>query len=100
MLFAEPWNSAHLALGPRRGSWPHDPDHTSPLRRLARHRGAHPPPPGARVLLGAGIHRRAGRPRRLVVVPARTAAEAVVTRPVRELVLKDGEVVARDGRIV
>ena len=36
----------------------------------------------------------------LVVVPARTAAEAVVTRPVRELVLKDGEIVARDGRIV
>ena len=36
----------------------------------------------------------------LVVVPARTAAEAVVTRPVRELVLKGGEIVARDGRIV
>ena len=36
----------------------------------------------------------------LVVVPARTAAEAVVTRPDRELVLKDGEIVARDGRIV
>ena len=35
----------------------------------------------------------------LVVVPAHTAAEAVVTRPVRELVLKDGEIVARDGRI-
>ena len=36
----------------------------------------------------------------LVVVPVRTAAEAVVTRPVRELVLKDGEIVARDGRLV
>ena len=36
----------------------------------------------------------------LVVVPARTAAEAVVTRPVREIVLKDGEIVARDGQIV
>ena len=36
----------------------------------------------------------------LVVVPARTAAEAVVTRPAREIVLKDGEIVARDGRIV
>ena len=36
----------------------------------------------------------------LVVVPVRTAAEAVVTRPVRELVLKDGEIVAREGRIV
>jgi cytosine/creatinine deaminase len=41
-----------------------------------------------------------GDPADLVVVPARTAAEAVVTRPVRELVLKDGEIVARDGRIV
>jgi cytosine deaminase len=36
----------------------------------------------------------------LVVVSARTAAEAVVTRPVRELVLKDGVIVARSGRIV
>jgi cytosine/creatinine deaminase len=41
-----------------------------------------------------------GAPADLVVVPARTAAEAVVTRPVRELVLKDGEIVARDGRVV
>ena len=41
-----------------------------------------------------------GAPADLVVVPARTAAEAVVTRPDRELVLKDGEIVARDGRIV
>ena len=41
-----------------------------------------------------------GAPADLVVVPARTAAEAVVTRPGRELVLKDGEIVARDGRIV
>jgi cytosine deaminase len=41
-----------------------------------------------------------GAPADLVVVPARTAAEAVVTRPVRELVLKDGEIVTRDGRIV
>jgi cytosine deaminase len=41
-----------------------------------------------------------GAPADLVVVPARTAAEAVVTRPVRELVLKDGKIVARDGRIV
>jgi cytosine/adenosine deaminase-related metal-dependent hydrolase len=41
-----------------------------------------------------------GAPADLVVVPARTAAQAVVTRPVRELVLKDGEIVARDGRIV
>jgi cytosine deaminase len=41
-----------------------------------------------------------GAPADLVVVPARTAAEAVVTRPDRELVLKDGEIVARDGGIV
>ena len=46
----------------------------------------------------SGLLLRGARP--LVVVPARTAAEAVVTRPVRELVLKDGEIVARDGRIV
>jgi cytosine/adenosine deaminase-related metal-dependent hydrolase len=36
----------------------------------------------------------------LVVVAARTAAEAVVTHPVRELVVKDGRVVVRDGRLV
>ena len=41
-----------------------------------------------------------GAPADLVVVPVRTAAEAVVTRPVRELVLKDGEIVARDGQII
>jgi hypothetical protein len=35
-----------------------------------------------------------------VVVAARTAAEAVVGHPIRELVLKDGRVVARDGRLV
>jgi cytosine deaminase len=40
-----------------------------------------------------------GAPADLVVVAARTAAEAVVTHPVRELVLKDGRVVARDGRL-
>jgi cytosine deaminase len=42
----------------------------------------------------------AGAPADLVVVAARTAAEAVVTHPVRELVLKQGRVVARDGRLV
>jgi cytosine deaminase len=36
----------------------------------------------------------------LVVVDARTAAEAVVVHPARDLVLKRGRVVARDGRIV
>ena len=41
-----------------------------------------------------------GAPADLVVVAARTAAEAVVTHPVRELVLKDGVAVARDGRLV
>jgi cytosine/creatinine deaminase len=40
-----------------------------------------------------------GAPADLVVVAARTAAEAVVTHPIRELVLKDGRVVARDGRL-
>jgi cytosine/adenosine deaminase-related metal-dependent hydrolase len=41
-----------------------------------------------------------GAPADLVVVAARTAAEAVVGHPIRELVLKDGRVVARDGRLV
>jgi cytosine deaminase len=36
----------------------------------------------------------------LVVVGARTAAEAVVVHPVRDLVLKSGRVVARDGHLV
>ena len=41
-----------------------------------------------------------GAPADLVVVGARTAAEAVVTHPPRELVLKSGHVVAREGRLV
>jgi cytosine/adenosine deaminase-related metal-dependent hydrolase len=41
-----------------------------------------------------------GAPADLVVVAARTAAEAVVSHPIRELVLKDGRVVARDGHLV
>src|SRR5829696_1194634 len=41
-----------------------------------------------------------GAPADLFVVAARTAAEAVVTRPLRELVLKGGRVVARAGRLV
>jgi cytosine deaminase len=36
----------------------------------------------------------------LVLVDARTPAEAVVARPVRSLVVKGGTVVARDGRLV
>lgn len=38
-------------------------------------------------------------PADLVVVPARVPAEAVVTRPTRELVLKAGQIVARQGKI-
>jgi cytosine/adenosine deaminase-related metal-dependent hydrolase len=41
-----------------------------------------------------------GAPADLVVVDARTPAEAVVSRPPRELVLKRGVVVARDGALV
>jgi cytosine/creatinine deaminase len=41
-----------------------------------------------------------GAPADLVVVDARTPAEAVVTRPPRELVLKRGVVAARDGTLV
>jgi cytosine/adenosine deaminase-related metal-dependent hydrolase len=41
-----------------------------------------------------------GAPADLVVVAARTAAEAVVTHPPRALVLKGGRVVARDGDLV
>ncbi|MFI0443929.1 amidohydrolase family protein [Actinomadura sp. 6N118] len=41
-----------------------------------------------------------GAPADLVVVRAETPAAAVVTRPVRDLVLKGGRVVARDGELV
>jgi cytosine deaminase len=41
-----------------------------------------------------------GAPANLLVVAAHGAAEAVVTDPVRELVLQHGRVVARDGRLV
>ena len=40
-----------------------------------------------------------GAPADLVVVKAQTAAQAVVQHPVRELVLKQGRVVARNGRL-
>ncbi len=40
-----------------------------------------------------------GAPADLVVVSARAAAEAVVARPVRELVLKAGRIVARNGQL-
>jgi len=54
---------------------------------------------GARALGREPYGLTAGAPADLVIVAARTAAEAVVTRPVRELVLRDGRVVARDGRL-
>ena len=41
-----------------------------------------------------------GAPADLVVVAAGSAAEAVVTHPTRELVLKGGRVVARDGHLI
>jgi cytosine deaminase len=41
-----------------------------------------------------------GAPADLVVVPSRTPAEAVVSRPTRSLVIKNGRVVARDGQLV
>lgn len=41
-----------------------------------------------------------GAPADLVVVRASSAAEAVVTRPPRELVLKSGRIVARDGALI
>jgi cytosine deaminase len=41
-----------------------------------------------------------GAPADLVVVPSRTPAEAVVSRPTRSLVVKNGRVVARDGQLV
>jgi cytosine/adenosine deaminase-related metal-dependent hydrolase len=40
-----------------------------------------------------------GAPADLVVVAAQTPAQAVVDRPLRELVLKQGRVVTRDGRL-
>ncbi len=40
-----------------------------------------------------------GAPADLVVVNARTPAEAIVARPPRDIVLKDGRVVARDGQL-
>ena len=54
---------------------------------------------GARTLGLESYGLAPGAPADLVVVAAATPAEAVVRRPVRELVLKDGRVVARDGRL-
>jgi cytosine/creatinine deaminase len=55
---------------------------------------------GARALGREPYGLVAGAAADLVVVAARTAAEAVVTHPVRDLVLKHGRVVAREGRLV
>jgi cytosine deaminase len=43
---------------------------------------------------------RVGAPADLLVVSAENAAAAVITRPVRALVMKCGRVVARDGELV
>lgn len=55
---------------------------------------------GAHALGIEGYGLAPGAPADLVVVAASTPAEAVVTHPVRELVLKGGRVVAQHGRIV
>jgi cytosine deaminase len=55
---------------------------------------------GARALGIDGYGLAPGAPADLVVVAGSTAAEAVVTHPVRELVLKGGRVVAQHGRMV
>jgi cytosine deaminase len=54
---------------------------------------------GAAVLGLPAYGMRAGAPADLVVVDAGTAAQAVVTRPARRLVIKQGHVVARDGKL-
>jgi cytosine/creatinine deaminase len=54
---------------------------------------------GARALGRDAYGLAPGAPADLVVVAVRTPAEAVVTHPVRDLVLKDGRVVARDGSL-
>jgi cytosine/creatinine deaminase len=64
---------------------------------LALHAATHG---GARALGREPYGLAPGAPADLVVVAARTAAEAVVIHPVRELVLKAGRVVARNGRLV
>ncbi|MFG3689701.1 amidohydrolase [Micromonospora sp. NPDC047740] len=55
---------------------------------------------GGAQLLGLNVYGLTpGAPADLVVVDARTPAEAVVTRPARDLVLKRGRVVARAGGV-
>lgn len=55
---------------------------------------------GARTLGRNSYGLTVGAPADVVVVESRTPAEAVVSRPVRELVMKAGQVVARDGELV
>ena len=55
---------------------------------------------GARALGLPAYGLTVGAPADLVVVGARTPAEAVVTRPVRDLVLKAGRAVARSGAVL
>lgn len=55
---------------------------------------------GARALGLQSYGMAPGAPADLVVVPARVPAEAVVTRPTRELVLKAGQIVASQGQLV
>jgi cytosine deaminase len=55
---------------------------------------------GARALGLPAYGLTVGAPADLVVVAARTPAEAVVTRPVRDLVLKAGRAVARTGAVL
>jgi cytosine deaminase len=55
---------------------------------------------GARALGLPAYGLTVGAPADLVVVGARTPAEAVVTRPARDLVLKAGRAVARTGAVL
>jgi cytosine deaminase len=54
---------------------------------------------GATALGLAGYGLTPGAPADLVVLSAGNAAEAVVGHPIRDLVLKQGRIVARDGRL-
>jgi cytosine deaminase len=54
---------------------------------------------GARALGVTSYGLEPGAVADLLAVRARTPAEAVVTRPARDLVIKAGRVVARDGKL-
>jgi len=55
---------------------------------------------GAATLGLAAYGLRVGAPADLIVVSAENGAAAVITRPVRELVMKSGRLVARDGELM